>query len=149
VKQTIEELKIEITRGSKQILADLEDYLRMYPDPKNQMTSKTSFICRSYALMGIMFEIFLMNEPKSIQKSLKELASQDVISHFYCPCGAVCYEETNLLFHLRNRHKDSEKMYISMKKSLNPYYDMSDEHYEEKYNVYVKMFKNLKEVTEG
>jgi hypothetical protein len=107
-------------------LTDLEDYLRVYPDPKNQMTSKTSFICRSYALMGIMFEIFLMNEPKSIQKSLKDLVSQNVISNFYCPCGSMCSEETHLLLHLRQKHKMSEKMYISVKKSLHPEYQMSE-----------------------
>lgn len=76
--------------------------------------------------MGIMFEIFLMNEPKSIKTSIKELLKQDVIKHFYCPCGSVCSEEPHLLWHMRHKHKDSEKMYISVKKSLHPEYEMSE-----------------------
>ena len=71
--KTWEELKREVPKISKQIQSDLEDYLKVYPDPRTMMTSKTSFICRSYSLMGIIFELLLLNEPHNIKRSIDEL----------------------------------------------------------------------------
>ena len=105
--KTKEELKAEVSKASKQILLDLQDHLVKHPDPRTMMTSKSSFICRSYALMGIMFEMFLLNEPNSIVSSIHDLLQQEVINSFYCPCGSSVSEEVHLMIHMRQKHKES------------------------------------------
>jgi hypothetical protein len=99
--------------------------------------------------MGIIFEIFLLNEPQNIGRSLSDLLAQETISSFYCPCGSTVSEETHLMIHMRLKHKESQKMYLAIKKSLTPEYVMSEEHFEEKYNNFAKKFEDLQELEAG
>jgi hypothetical protein len=65
-KRTFDQIKQDVLKTSKSILNDLESILRSLPDPKSMINSDMSFILRSSVLIGIMFEIFLMNEPQQI-----------------------------------------------------------------------------------
>lgn len=117
------------------------------------MSTKTSFICRSYTFLGILFELFLLAEPNQIRRSIEELLHQQTIGSFYCPCGSTVSEEQHINIHLRTKHKETYKMYLAVKKSVAPDSGMSNATFEYKYNmsydVYIALFHQLHEVEPG
>lgn len=51
--------------------------------------------------------------------------------------------------HLRTKHKETQRMYLAVKKSMTPDYQMSEKQFEIKYNTYYKRFMELIEIEPG
>ncbi|TNV83983.1 hypothetical protein FGO68_gene6429 [Halteria grandinella] len=115
------------------------------------MSPKTSFLCRSFSIMAAFFEIFLLVEQDSISRSIVELMNQDgIINKFYCPCGSSVTEEYNLLLHMRQRHREAERIFIGLKKGIALDYSLivtegADQGYQES----VRRFKEVPEYSKG
>ena len=73
------ELLAEIPSACKKILHDLEEFIDNHPDPKTIQSNRTSFICRSFCMLGILFELFSLYEPSSILRSVRDILKQEEI----------------------------------------------------------------------
>lgn len=102
--------------------------------------------------MAVFFEIILLVEPESINKSIKELMNHDgIVSKFYCPCGSSASEESLLLLHMRTKHREAERIYIGVKKGIAPDYSVliSNEGVDLGYQESVRRFSEVIEYSFG
>eukprot|EP00347_Sterkiella_histriomuscorum_P003006 403365960 len=154
-RQTPAYLLSQVIPACKMIQNDLESYVQILRDPTNQvqLDPKTSFTCRSYLLTAIFYDLFLLFEPHQILKSIDEILQLQQIVNFYCPCGSAVSEETHLMIHLRIKHKDTQRIFISLKKLLsvntsnllNNNSGFSDLQIEPKFKSFIERFEQMEE----